>query len=121
MPNLPLGDLVYLNILGTSYLYVHSAEMAYELFVKKSAIYSDRPIVPMIDLYALFCYNLIRKRVICSLFFQCGVVLGSQLDALWRKLATASICFSSEVEQHFTGPVHSSPSQACTVSHIFVY
>jgi hypothetical protein len=44
------GDLVYLNFLGTSLLYVNSAEMAHELFDKKSAIYSDRPIVPMLEL-----------------------------------------------------------------------
>lgn len=44
------GDLVYLNVLGTSLLYVNSAEMAYELFEKRSSIYSDRPIVPMLDL-----------------------------------------------------------------------
>ncbi|KAF8523779.1 cytochrome P450 [Hysterangium stoloniferum] len=44
------GDLVYLNVLGTSLLYVNSAEMAYELFDKRSAIYSDRPNIPMLDL-----------------------------------------------------------------------
>jgi hypothetical protein len=45
------GDLVYLNVLGTSLLYVNSAEMAYELFDKRSAIYSDRPTIPMLELY----------------------------------------------------------------------
>ncbi|KAF8504989.1 cytochrome P450 [Hysterangium stoloniferum] len=44
------GDLVYLNVLGTSLLYVHSAEMAYELFDKRGGIYSDRAILPMLDL-----------------------------------------------------------------------
>ncbi|KAF8523698.1 cytochrome P450 [Hysterangium stoloniferum] len=44
------GDLVYLNVLGTSMLYVHSAEMAYELFERRSTIYSDRPMMPMLDL-----------------------------------------------------------------------
>ncbi|KAF8509773.1 cytochrome P450 [Hysterangium stoloniferum] len=44
------GDLVYLNVLGTSLLYVHTAEMANELLEKKSAIYSDRPTIPMLDL-----------------------------------------------------------------------
>ncbi|KAF8523692.1 cytochrome P450 [Hysterangium stoloniferum] len=44
------GDLVYLNVLGTSLLYVNSAEMACELFDRRSAIYSDRPSIPMFDL-----------------------------------------------------------------------
>ncbi|KAF8508457.1 cytochrome P450 [Hysterangium stoloniferum] len=43
-------DLVYLNFLGNSLLYVNSTEMAYELFDKRSAIYSDRPTIPMADL-----------------------------------------------------------------------
>ncbi|KAF8523756.1 cytochrome P450 [Hysterangium stoloniferum] len=47
------GDLVYLNILGTSLLYVNSAEMAHELFDKRSAIYSDRPVVPMLELVGM--------------------------------------------------------------------
>ena len=44
------GDLVYLNVLGNSLLYCNSAEMAYELFERRSAIYSDRPYIPMLDL-----------------------------------------------------------------------
>ncbi|KAF8523750.1 cytochrome P450 [Hysterangium stoloniferum] len=44
------GDLVYLNVLGTSMLYINSADLAYELFEKRSAIYSDRPMMPMLDL-----------------------------------------------------------------------
>jgi hypothetical protein len=44
------GDLVYLNVMSTSMLYVNSVEMAYELFDKRSAIYSDRPRVPMLEL-----------------------------------------------------------------------
>ncbi|KAF8523771.1 cytochrome P450, partial [Hysterangium stoloniferum] len=47
------GDLVYLNVFGTSLLYVNSTEMAYELFDKRSAIYSDRPIVPMLELIGM--------------------------------------------------------------------
>ncbi|KAF8521782.1 cytochrome P450 [Hysterangium stoloniferum] len=44
------GDLVCLNVFGTCLLYINSTEMAYELLDKRSAIYSDRPIVPMFEL-----------------------------------------------------------------------
>ncbi|KAF8512772.1 cytochrome P450 [Gautieria morchelliformis] len=36
------GDLVYLNILGQSMVIISSAHVAYELFEKRSTIYSDR-------------------------------------------------------------------------------
>ncbi|KAF8516743.1 cytochrome P450 [Hysterangium stoloniferum] len=36
------GDLVYINLLGTSMVFVNSPEMAHELFEKRSSIYSDR-------------------------------------------------------------------------------
>ncbi|KAF8523765.1 cytochrome P450, partial [Hysterangium stoloniferum] len=51
-------DLIYLNVLGTSLLYVNSAKMAYELFDKRWAIYSDRPILPMVGLYVLLFYTI---------------------------------------------------------------
>ncbi|THG97876.1 hypothetical protein EW026_g4215 [Hermanssonia centrifuga] len=36
------SDLIYLNLLGTPVVVLHSAKAAYELFEKRSAIYSDR-------------------------------------------------------------------------------
>ncbi|KAF8501281.1 cytochrome P450 [Hysterangium stoloniferum] len=43
------GDLVYLNVLGTSLLFVNSNDLARELFEKRSKIYSDRPTLIMLN------------------------------------------------------------------------
>ncbi|KIJ30785.1 hypothetical protein M422DRAFT_267616 [Sphaerobolus stellatus SS14] len=42
------GELVHINVLGKHMLFVNSWRMAYELFDKRSSIYSDRPTTPMI-------------------------------------------------------------------------
>jgi len=36
------GDLVYVNIFGFSMLFVNSADVARDLFEKRSSLYSDR-------------------------------------------------------------------------------
>ncbi|KIJ48648.1 hypothetical protein M422DRAFT_247505 [Sphaerobolus stellatus SS14] len=41
------GELVYLNLMGTSMLIINSRRMAHELFDKRSSIYSDRMHLPM--------------------------------------------------------------------------
>ncbi|KIJ31652.1 hypothetical protein M422DRAFT_266684 [Sphaerobolus stellatus SS14] len=41
------GELVHINVLGKHMLFVNSWRMAYELFDKRSSIYSDRPTTPM--------------------------------------------------------------------------
>ena len=45
------GDLVYLNVLGTRFVYVNSFEAAWELFERRSSLYSDRPDQPMMSLF----------------------------------------------------------------------
>ncbi|KIJ31580.1 hypothetical protein M422DRAFT_95417, partial [Sphaerobolus stellatus SS14] len=37
-----LGELVYVNVLGTHMAWVNSREMAHELFERRSSNYSDR-------------------------------------------------------------------------------
>ncbi|KAJ6585036.1 cytochrome P450 [Mycena capillaripes] len=46
------GDVVHASALGQHIIIVNSAKAAFELFEKRSDIYSDRPIVPMIELMA---------------------------------------------------------------------
>jgi len=49
-----LGEIVYLHALGTDMVYINSRRLAYELFERRSSVYSDRPNLPMIvDLYVL--------------------------------------------------------------------
>ena len=46
------GDLVYLDGFGKSIVIINSPDIAYELFEKRSSLYSDRFALPMInDLY----------------------------------------------------------------------
>ena len=42
-----VGDIFYLEILGRKIVVVNNYEMANELLDKRSAIYSDRPRLPM--------------------------------------------------------------------------
>lgn len=42
------GNVVYVKVLGQNIIFVNSAKAAYELFEKKSAIYSDRPRLPLL-------------------------------------------------------------------------
>lgn len=42
------SDLIHLNLAGTHLVVVHSAEAAFELFEKRSGIYSDRPRLHML-------------------------------------------------------------------------
>ena len=43
------GDIVLVRFLGQKILYVNTAKAAYELFEKRSAIYSDRPRLPLLN------------------------------------------------------------------------
>lgn len=48
------GDVVHLNVLGQHIVILDSVEATKELLDRRSAIYSDRPHMPMvIDLYVL--------------------------------------------------------------------
>jgi hypothetical protein len=45
---LTLGDIFYLKVFGQSIVVINSADVAHELFEKRSSIYSDRTELPMI-------------------------------------------------------------------------
>jgi hypothetical protein len=44
-----LADIVYLEILGQKIIVLNSAEAASDLLDKRSALYSDRPSIPMVS------------------------------------------------------------------------
>ena len=44
------GDLVHASALGQHIIVVNSVKTANELFEKKSHIYSDRPVITMLEL-----------------------------------------------------------------------
>lgn len=39
---------MYVKVLGQNIIFINSAKAAYDLFEKKSAIYSDRPRLPLL-------------------------------------------------------------------------
>ena len=46
----PVGDVVYLNVLGKEIILLGSSKAAYDLLDKRSANYSDRPVSVMVRL-----------------------------------------------------------------------
>ena len=44
---LRVGELLYLNVLGQQMIILNSSKAAFDLLDKRSATYSDRPVVPM--------------------------------------------------------------------------
>ena len=55
--NLTIGDLVLVKPLGTPMLFVNSADVARDLFDKRSSIYSDHHIFPMLMMYVSAWYS----------------------------------------------------------------
>jgi hypothetical protein len=47
------GDIVYVEALGQSVVILGSAAAVNDLFEQRSAIYSDRPVTPMVELYVI--------------------------------------------------------------------
>ncbi|KZT21351.1 CyP450 monooxygenase [Neolentinus lepideus HHB14362 ss-1] len=62
------GDIIHLNILGEHIVIINSVKIANDLFEKRVNIYSDRPIVPMLELtgwhlgFSLMPYNEFWKK-----------------------------------------------------------
>lgn len=50
------SDIIYLNLAGTPVVVVNSVDAAYELFERRSSLYSDRYVAVIYDLqYGLTC------------------------------------------------------------------
>lgn len=49
-PCIGSGDIVYLKLFGRPFVVVNSAKVAFEMLDRKGALYSDRPIRPMLEL-----------------------------------------------------------------------
>lgn len=59
-----IGDVVYVTVLGQHLVFVNSAKAAYDLFEKRSAIYSDRPRLPLLKELYVGCHHLIMHMCI---------------------------------------------------------
>jgi hypothetical protein len=102
-----LGDLVYVNVFGQSIIIVGSAEVAYDLFEKKSSKYSGRAHSTMIvDLY-----------VYANCFLECiadvaqdGLGLEFWYDELWRAMEEASEDFPPILQPKCCGEVSARPN-----------
>ena len=55
-------NLVHLQVFGYHTIVVNSRKLANELFDTRSRIYSDRPYIPMIDLYvSQYAFSFVRE------------------------------------------------------------
>ena len=94
------GDMVYLKVFGTSIVVINSHAIAFDLFEKRSSIYSDRCEFPMInDLYVHDVSLWIRSYlpVIMYHVVQNGLGMGLGFHALWRAVAAQSQTHSSKI------------------------
>ena len=51
-----IADVVSVHTLGHLTLVVNTLEAAKEMFERRSAIYSDRPWIPMINMCVQYCF-----------------------------------------------------------------
>ena len=57
-----VGDIVYTEVLGTKFVILGSSKRANDLFMERSAIYSDRMLSPMMDLRVI--QSLLKRSVV---------------------------------------------------------
>lgn len=52
------GDIVHASAFGSHVVVINSLKMADELFERRAPLYSDRPVVPIAELYASLSIDL---------------------------------------------------------------
>lgn len=88
------GGLVYLEIFGTSLLYINSSKLATELLDHRGSIYSNRFSSTMFALYVLMSCIRAPRTNSTDYYIQSGLRLERGHDATERYLATTSLSFS---------------------------
>jgi hypothetical protein len=58
------GDIVYFSVLGQQVIILNSLKVVNELFDKRSHMYSDRPLLPMRDMYVIPSISNVRSLII---------------------------------------------------------
>jgi len=66
------GDIFYSRLLGQDLIIINSESVARELLERRSAIYSDRPVVGTSDMYVNLCYAFYRASLIKTLTCRFG-------------------------------------------------
>ncbi|ETW82095.1 hypothetical protein HETIRDRAFT_475560 [Heterobasidion irregulare TC 32-1] len=56
------GGIISVNALGQPIVILNSAKIARDLLEKRGALYSDRPLIPMLDLMGFDVFNLTMRR-----------------------------------------------------------
>jgi hypothetical protein len=81
------GDIVSFQVMGKSMLLVSSAEVAFDLMEKRSAIYSSKPYMVIDELWVAFIALVSYYELYMQFLLQDG--MGFQLwdDALWSSVA----------------------------------
>ena len=91
------GDVIYIHIFGNPIVVLNSAEAVNDLFEKRSAIYSSRPVRTMInDLYAFFDAS--PFPIVTAGTLQNRVRLAVLVDAVWYFMEEAPQSFSPALQ-----------------------
>lgn len=88
-----VGDLVYLDVLGTSMLFVNSYELAQELFEKRGNVYSNRYQSTVYN--DLYVFGYIISWTTHFVWFQSQIGLDIHTHALRRDMASLQSPFQS--------------------------
>jgi cytochrome P450 len=81
------GDVIYLNVLGQSFVVLSSLEVTTDLFEKRSTNYSDRIHLTMLDLYVSHSFHLkelVKNNVRCRMGWSISMAL-MPYGLWWRK------------------------------------
>ena len=49
------GDILHASAFGNHIVVINNVELATELFEKRAQLYSDRPVIPIAEVYVLLC------------------------------------------------------------------
>jgi len=93
---LTTGDIIYSRLLGIDMIVINSDSVARELLNKRSAIYSDRPVIHTTELYVLLVIVIFSD--IDRLARQVWTVFQYWTPSVWRNSATTPEDFPSSLE-----------------------
>ena len=84
------GDMLYLEALGQPILILGNLERTEDLLEKRATSYSDRPVLPALQLYVLLLLRLLSTFLRAGSYYQQdgGLRVGYELDELWIRVAS---------------------------------
>ena len=86
-----VGDIMYYRVYDKHNVVLNSLEDCVELLERRSGIYSDRPYMPMLDLYAVF-----SVQFLCSLTNNTYILLGYRIRMEWQRYGTGLMPYGAK-------------------------